>query len=100
MEQTRLLISSLLLQSRTTSQDVIEKMNKIFSRLGIPLKVVLCRATVYSMQSRIFPRLPSSTTFATSNPKYPQSNELAAKSVQTAKRITAKLMGNTLIYDF
>ncbi|XP_062576025.1 uncharacterized protein K02A2.6-like [Saccostrea cucullata] len=75
---------------KTTSQAVIEKMKKMFSRLGIPRKVVSDNGPQYASQD--FSTFAQDYDFnhVTSSPKYPQSNGLAEKTVQIAKRILDK----------
>ena len=78
----------------TTSKSVIKQMKSIFSRFGIPEKVVSDNGPQYS--SSEFTKFASDYGFkhTTSSPKYPQSNGLAERSVQTIKRIFQKCKGN------
>jgi len=74
----------------TTSRAVIEKLKQIFSRHGIPETVKSDNGPQYS--SVEFATFASSWKFThvTSSPKYPQSNGLAEKTVQTAKKMLEK----------
>ena len=70
----------------TTSKSVIKQIKSIFSRFGIPEKVSH-NGPQYS--SSEFTKFVSNYGFkhTTSSPRYPQSNGLAERSVQTIKRI-------------
>ncbi|KAK3107010.1 hypothetical protein FSP39_004902 [Pinctada imbricata] len=74
----------------TTSKSVIKQMKSVFSRFGIPEKVVSDNGPQYS--SSDFTKLSSDYGFmhTTSSPRYPQSNGLAERTVQTIKRIFQK----------
>lgn len=74
----------------TKSKTIIQKLKSIFARLGIPQKVVSDNGPQYSSQE--FANFSKEYDFihATSSPRYPQSNGLAEKSVQIAKRIFEK----------
>ena len=74
--------------------NLIKQMKSIFSRFGIPEKVVSDNGPQYS--SSEFTKFASDYGFkhTTSSPKYPQSNGLAERSVQTIKRIFQKCKGN------
>uniref|UniRef100_A0A3Q3K1Q2 Integrase catalytic domain-containing protein n=1 Tax=Monopterus albus TaxID=43700 RepID=A0A3Q3K1Q2_MONAL len=69
---------------------VIHKMKAAFARHGIPKKVVRDNGTCYS--SHKFRQFAEQWDFqhTTSSPHYPQSNGLAEKTVQAAKRILTK----------
>uniref|UniRef100_A0A3Q0QWP2 Integrase catalytic domain-containing protein n=1 Tax=Amphilophus citrinellus TaxID=61819 RepID=A0A3Q0QWP2_AMPCI len=70
----------------TTISAVIHKMKGVFARHGIPEKVRPC------YNSRDFSQFAKRWGFQhiTSSPCYPQSNGIAEKTVQTAKRILTK----------
>ncbi|XP_062591098.1 uncharacterized protein K02A2.6-like [Saccostrea cucullata] len=74
----------------TTSQSVITKLQESFSRHGIPEKVVSDNGPQYS--SHEFKDFAHQWNFnhTTSSPRYPQSNGLAERTVQTAKRMLTK----------
>ena len=74
----------------TTTTAVVHKMKGLFARHGIPKKVVSDNGPQYS--SVEFSQFASDWGFQhiTSSPNYPQSNGLAEKSVQTAKRLMSK----------
>ena len=74
----------------TTITAVIEKLKQIFSRNGIPETIKLFNGPQYS--SAEFATFPTCWKFAhvTSSPKFPQSNGLAEKTVQTAKKMLEK----------
>ncbi|XP_061170285.1 uncharacterized protein K02A2.6-like [Saccostrea echinata] len=74
----------------TTSQSVITKLQESFSRHGIPEKVVSDNGPQYS--SHEFRDFAHQWNFnhTTSSPRYPQSNGLAERTVQTAKRMLTK----------
>lgn len=88
--------------SRTSSQAVIEKMKKRFSWLGIPQKVLSDNGLQYASKDYSSFAREYEFNHVTSSPKYPQSNGLAEKTVQIAKRILdrAKVIEITQIYDF
>uniref|UniRef100_A0A3B4GG05 Integrase catalytic domain-containing protein n=1 Tax=Pundamilia nyererei TaxID=303518 RepID=A0A3B4GG05_9CICH len=73
-----------------TTAAVIHKLKATFSRHGIPKKVISDNGPCYSSQE--FRRFAEYWGFQhiTSSPRYPQSNGLAEKTVQTAKRILTK----------
>lgn len=73
-----------------TTAAVIHKMKAAFARHGIPNKVISDNGPCYSSQE--FKRFAEQWGFqhTTSSPRYPQSNGLAEKTVQTAKRILTK----------
>ena len=74
----------------TTSTAVINKLRQIFARHGIPETVKSDNGPQYS--SAEFDTFAANWKFShvTSSPKYPQSNGLAEKTVQTAKRMLEK----------
>ena len=74
----------------TLSKVVIQKLKSIFARFGIPEKVVSDNGPQYS--SAEFENFAKEYNFihTTSSPHYPQSNGLAEKCVQTAKKILKK----------
>ncbi|CAB4044926.1 sec1 family domain-containing 2 [Paramuricea clavata] len=74
----------------TTSTAVINKLREIFARHGIPETVKSDNGPQYS--SAVFDTFAANWKFShvTSSPKYPQSNGLAEKTVQTAKRMLEK----------
>ena len=76
--------------SNTSSAVIIECLKNIFSRHGIPEKLVSDNASYYT--SNEFSQFASSWSFShcTSSPYYAQSNGLAEKTVHTAKDILAK----------
>ena len=73
-----------------TTAAVIHKMKSVFARHGIPEQVISDNGPCYS--SHEFKQFAESWGFrhVTSSPHYPQSNGLAEKTVQTAKRILTK----------
>ncbi len=73
-----------------TTTAVIHRMKAVFARHGIPKKVISDNGPCYS--SHEFKQFADSWGFqhVTSSPHYPQSNGLAEKTVQTAKRIFTK----------
>ena len=73
-----------------TSTAVIAKLRQVFARHGIPETVKSDNGPQYS--SAEFATFAASWKFShvTSSPKYPQSNGLAEKTVQTAKRMLEK----------
>ena len=77
-----------LYSTRATS--VINKLKAIFARHGIPEKLVTDNGPQFA--SAEFAQFAESWGFrhCTSSPRYPQSNGLAEKSVQTAERIIVK----------
>ena len=76
--------------STMSSQSVITKMKGIFSRHGIPEKVISDNGPQYS--SKEFQDFSREWDFShvTSSPHFAQSNGLAEKTVQTIKRILIK----------
>ena len=76
-----------LLDAIEISKSVIKQMKSIFSRFGIPEKVASDNGPQYS--SHEFTKFDSDYGFkhSTSNPKDPQSNELAEISVQNFKNV-------------
>ena len=74
----------------TTSSAVIRKLKAMFSRNGIPEKVISDNGPQYSSQD--FKNFANTWDFkhTTTSPHYPQSNGLAEKTVQTAKIILDK----------
>ena len=74
----------------TTSTAVIEKLKQIFSRHGIPEMIKSDNGPQYS--SAEFATFATCWKFphVTSSPKYPQSNGLAEKTVQAAKKMLEK----------
>lgn len=73
-----------------TSTAVIDKLRQVFARHGIPETVKSDNGPQYS--SAEFAKFASKWKFShvTSSPKYPQSNGLAEKTVQTVKRTLEK----------
>ena len=73
-----------------TTNAVIHRMKAVFARHGIPKKVISDNGPCY--RSHEFKQFADSWGFqhVTSSPHYPQSNGLAEKTVQTAKRIFTK----------
>ncbi|XP_056017382.1 uncharacterized protein K02A2.6-like [Ostrea edulis] len=73
--------------STTTNKFIVKQMKSIFSRFGIPKKVVSDNGPQYN--SSEFTNFASDYGFNhdTSSPKYPQSNGTAERTVQTIKRI-------------
>ena len=74
---------------KITSQAVIPKLKKIFSRFGITQKVVSDGPQYASQDFTMFEKEYDFNN-VTSSPKYPESNGLAEKTVQIAKRILEK----------
>ena len=76
--------------NNTTSETVITHMKSIFSRHGIPDIVISDNAKQY--QSQKFKEFEKSWEFRheTSSPRYPQSNGLAERTVQTVKQLLKK----------
>ena len=74
----------------TTSAAVINKMKSIFSRHGIPEKVLSDNGPQFSAQE--FARFAKEWDFShvTSSHSYPQSNGLAEKAVHTAEQLLKK----------
>jgi transposase InsO family protein len=74
----------------TTSTIIIDKLRQIFARHGILEIVKSDNGPQYS--SAEFAKVAASWKFSdvTSSPKYPQSNGLAKKTVQTAKKMLEK----------
>lgn len=74
----------------TTSPAVIRKLKAMFSRNGVPEKVISGNGPQYSSQE--FKNFASAWDFqhTTTSPHYPQSNGLAEKTVQTAKTMLNK----------
>ncbi|KAK3727484.1 hypothetical protein QZH41_006425 [Actinostola sp. cb2023] len=74
----------------TTSTSVIEKLKQFFARHGIPETLKSDNGPQYS--SAEFAKFAAVWKFShvTSSPKYPQSNGLAEKTVQTVKRTLEK----------
>lgn len=79
-----------LLSSSQTSQDVIQALKSMFARHGIPDSVRSDNGPQYS--SAEFIKFAKEWGFAsvTSSPKYPQSNGMAERAVQTAKYVLKK----------
>lgn len=77
-------------KTNLSSSDIITKMKQIFSRHGIPEQVVSDNGPQYS--SHEFEIFAKNYGFVhkTSSPRYPQSNGLAERTVQTAKNILEK----------
>ncbi|KAL0194540.1 hypothetical protein M9458_008112, partial [Cirrhinus mrigala] len=73
-----------------TASAVITKLKAVFARHGIPERVISDNGPCYSADE--FHRFAAEWDFehCTTSPRYPQSNGLAEKTVQTAKRILAK----------
>ena len=59
----------------------------MFARLGSPQKVISGNGPQYSSQEFVTFAIEYDLMHATSSPRHPQSNGLAQKSVQNAKRI-------------
>ncbi|XP_055997858.1 uncharacterized protein K02A2.6-like [Ostrea edulis] len=74
----------------TKSKTVIQKLKSMFSRLGIPQKVISDNGPQYSSQEFATFATEYDFVHATSSPRHPQSNGLAEKTVQIAKRIFEK----------
>ncbi|XP_033763408.1 uncharacterized protein K02A2.6-like [Pecten maximus] len=74
----------------TTSRAVINELKPIFSRFGIPEKVVSDNGPHYSSQEFVEFSRQYDFVHVTSSPRYPQSNGLAEKYAQIAKRILKK----------
>lgn len=82
--------------TNTTSLAVIAKLKSVFARHGIAETVISDNGPCYSSEE--FRRFANAWDFThtTTSPRYPQSNGLAEKTVQTAKRILDKAKaGNT-----
>ena len=75
----------------TTSSSVIEALKSIFSRYGIPEKIISDNGPQYS--SYKFANFASSYKFhhVTNSPLFPRSNGQAERTVQTAKRLLTKI---------
>lgn len=73
-----------------TAAEVVDKLKAIFSRHGIPVEVNSDNGPQFT--SREFSQFVAKYEFrhVTSSPRYPQSNGLAEKGVQVAKRILRK----------
>ena len=80
----------IVLLNSTTSMAVINKLKQVFARHGIPETVKSDNGPQYS--SSEFAMFATNWKFlhVTSSPRYPQSNGLAEKTVQTAKRMLEK----------
>ena len=78
----------------TSSQQVIEKLKSIFARHGTPLTVVSDNGPQYS--SRDFKEFAMKWEFnhVTSSPRYPKSNGMAERAVQTIKQLLKKAAMN------
>ena len=76
--------------SNTRSSTIIHQMKAIFSRHGIPQRVVSDNAPYYTSQEFKEFIQGWDIDHTTSSPHYPQSNGLAEKSVQTIKKIFSK----------
>lgn len=76
--------------NHTTSKEIIEHLKSWFAIHGIPAKLETDNGPQYA--SREFKQFAQVWGFehVTSSPKYPQSNGLAERSVQTAKNILRK----------
>ncbi|XP_021352836.1 uncharacterized protein K02A2.6-like [Mizuhopecten yessoensis] len=76
--------------SSTTSAAVISKLKELFSRFGIPEKIISDNGPEYSSEK--FREFAKTWDFnhETSSPHHPQSNGLAEKTVQTIKRLFTK----------
>ncbi|XP_021361397.1 uncharacterized protein K02A2.6-like [Mizuhopecten yessoensis] len=74
----------------TTSKAVINALKPIFTRFGIPEKVVSDNGPQYSSQEFADFSRQYDFLHVTSSPRYPQSNGLAEKYVQIAKRLLIK----------
>jgi hypothetical protein len=70
-----------------TSRTIISKMKRMFATHGIPSKVISDNARYYTSQE--FKNFSQSWDFShiTSSPTYPQSNGLAERAVQCAKKL-------------
>jgi transposase InsO family protein len=78
------------LLSSTTAISVITHLKSIFAKHGIPEKVISDNGPQYSAEQ--FSQFAKEWGFqhSTSSPKYPQSNGLAEKTVQTVKGLLTK----------
>lgn len=74
----------------TLSSTVISKCKNAFSRHGIPEKVVSDNAMQYTSSEFTDFARTWNFTHVTSSPRYPQSNGLAERTVQTVKRLFTK----------
>ena len=74
----------------TRSATVIKETKAVFSRHGIPEKVISDNGPCYSSQE--YAKFAKDWDFnhVTSSPRYPHSNGLSEKFVQTVKRILTK----------
>ena len=74
----------------TRASFVIKKMKGIFTRHGLPIKVVTDNGPQFACTEFAEFAKEYKFTHITSSPHYPQSNGLAEKAVQTLKRIITK----------
>jgi transposase InsO family protein len=74
----------------TTAEAVITSMTVIFSRHGVPSEVFTDNGPQFFSTSFAHFAEEWSFVHTTSSPHYPQSNDLAEKSVQTVKRLLCK----------
>ena len=72
------------------SKTVIQKLKGMFAKLGIPQKVISGNGPQYSSQEIVTFVVKYDFMPATSSPRHSQSNGLAEKTVQIAKRIFEK----------
>lgn len=81
-----------------TSSAVINKLKQVFARHGIPEDAISDNGPQYA--SREFSDFAKEWKFQhrTSSPRYPQSNGLAEKTVQTAKNILEKNNSNCDVF--
>ena len=78
--------------SATTSADVIHHMKSFFSRHGIPKSILTDNGSEFTSYSFAQFFEVWKINHKTSSPLYPQSNGLAEKTVQTAKRLLTKAL--------
>ncbi|XP_056009478.1 uncharacterized protein K02A2.6-like [Ostrea edulis] len=85
--------------STTTSKSIVKQIKSIFSKFGILEKVESDNGPQYS--SSEFTNFASDHGFNhdTSSPRYPQSNGLAERTVQTIKRIFQKSKGENIRFQ-
>nr|XP_022912236.1 uncharacterized protein K02A2.6-like [Onthophagus taurus] len=76
--------------NKTKTEDVIEEMKKIFARFGIPKVVKSDNGPQYKNHHFVNFAKTYGFKHITSSPKYPKSNGLAERAVQTVKNISKK----------